>query len=200
MRSSTHGLAGAAALLLCAAAMPAAAQAPPRAALGPSAYVPTMADRLGVDDAVAAYRWGNENHDDKIKATAFAEGGVFTIVAGGQTVMRQVKRGDTMVNDAPPPPGPGGPGGSGGPGGPPPGGPPPGGAGQPPGEVWDVSLSDNWRWESPTRAVHYGYWLSIYQGTERLSTVGTPGHYEDVLEKVNGKWLFRERKVIVGQK
>lgn len=188
MLSPIQRLAAAAAgLLICTAATPAAAQAPARAALGPSTYIPTMEDRLGVEDAAAAYRWGNETRDSKIMASAFADGGVFSIIDKGQVVMRQVKRGDVMVNDLPPPPG--APGGG--------GGPPPG---QPPGVVWDMGLADNWRWESPTRAVHYGYWLSIYQGTGRLSTVGTPGHYEDVLEKVNGKWLFKERKVIVGER
>ncbi|EIZ80903.1 hypothetical protein WSK_0586 [Novosphingobium sp. Rr 2-17] len=123
---------------------------------------------------------------------------------------------------------PGGPGGPppGGMGGPPPGGmggPPPGGMGGPPGgpggtpggesegSVWHMPFADTFQFLSPTRATHYQYFLSVYPLPEktaatlqardkRLSAVGWPGHYEDILEKRNGEWRILQRKSFINAK
>lgn len=176
------------------------AQIPARAAIGPSAYVPGEKDWQGVEDALATYRWGLEHGDRRVKAMAFAEGGYDVIIVGGNEVSREVKRGADMVMEGPRavPPQSGGANAS-------------AAASPPPQEtapgpavtesaIWHVTMNDSWRWESRNRVVHYAYWLSIYPGSERLSTVGAPGHYEDVLERIDGKWLIRERKIFVGTK
>jgi hypothetical protein len=119
------------------------------------------------------------------------------------------------------PPGGGGgaggpPGGGGGAGGPPGGG---GGAGGPPGGgggVWHMPFASYFHFDSPTRATHYEYFLSIYPQAEgkagsggtqgagmsstRTSIVGWPGHYEDILEKRNGEWRILQRKSMINQK
>jgi len=102
---------------------------------------------------------------------------------------------------------------------PPPGanaGPPGPGAGAP-GEVWHLPLDSYIHFESATRATHYGYFLSIYPQPEkkaeggsvgpmpnasssRVSLVGWPGHYEDILEKRNGEWRILQRKSMINQK
>lgn len=112
--------------------------------------------------------------------------------------------------------------------GPPPGfngGPPGPNAGPPPGpggsaggeggqEVWHLPLDSYIHFESATRATHYEYFLSIYPQKEkkvegghtgnmqdtRVSIVGWPGHYEDILEKRNGEWRILSRKSMINQK
>lgn len=69
------------------------------------------------------------------------------------------------------------------------------------GNIWHFTGDDHYVFESPTRATHYGYWLDMTPGQDRKSSIGIPGHYEDVLVKEkNGEWLFKERKIIVGRK
>jgi hypothetical protein len=156
-----------------------------------SAFVPTMADYLGVYDALQRYRFGVEKHDQQMQDSAFWE--------------------------KPKPPAP------------PPGFvPPPGsnvGGGPPswddikkmPGfvEVWHLPLDSYIHFESATRATHYEYFLSIYPQPEkkvddqgnppnasssRVSIVGWPGHYDDILEKRNGEWRILQRKTLINEK
>ena len=157
----------------------------------PSGFVPTMADYLGVYDALQRYRFGVEKHDQKMQDSAFWE--------------------------KPKPPAPP-------PGFTPPPGSSPGGA--PPNwddirkmpgfvEVWHLPLDSYIHFESATRATHYEYFLSIYpqpekkvddQGNQpnasssRVSIVGWPGHYDDILEKRNGEWRILQRKSLINEK
>jgi hypothetical protein len=96
------------------------------------------------------------------------------------------------------------------PGGMPPGGGAPGGANME-GGVWHMPFADYFNFQSPTRATHYQYFLSIYpqpekQGADlrpidkRQSIVGWPGHYEDILEKRNGEWRILERRSAINAK
>ena len=174
-----------------------------------SRYVPTMADYLGIYDALQSYRYGVEKHDQKAHERAFWEDGVDIASPSPGQEFRM------PLNGLPPQPGPGQPG-------PPPGmGPPPGtnagpagpGAGGG-GEVWHLPLDSYIHFESATRATHYEYFLSIYPQPEkkieggnpvnmqsaRTSIVGWPGHYEDILEKRHGEWRILERKSMINQK
>jgi hypothetical protein len=183
-----------------------------------SGYVATMADYMGVQNALQRYRIGVEKHDQKMLESAFWDDAVNIAVPtpGGPEIRIPVKRG------GPPPPGAGQPGPN---AGPPPGptaGPPGagGGRGGPPNaagrvEVWHLPLDSYIHFESATRATHYGYFLSIYPQPEkqaldpssmpnasasRNSIVGWPGHYDDILEKRNGEWRILQRKSMINQK
>ena len=144
--------------LLAAAPALAAESAQPAA----SRYVPTMADYLGVYDALQNYRFGVEKHDQKALESAFWEDGAdIAVPSPGQEFRIPLKGG------APPQALAGQPGPNAGPPpgfGPPPGtnaGPPgPGGGGE--GEVWHLPLDSYIHFESATRATHYEYFLSIY--------------------------------------
>lgn len=200
------------------AAAPALALAAPPAAPEPataSRYVPTMADYLGVYDALQNYRFGVEKHDQKARESAFWEDGVDIAVPSPGQEFRIPLNGSF-----PPPASAGQPGPN---AGPPPGmGPPPGanggragpagGGGE--GEVWHLPLDSYIHFESATRATHYEYFLSIYPQPEkktadaspanmqgaRTSIVGWPGHYEDILEKRHGEWRILQRKSMINQK
>jgi len=132
--------------------------------------------------------------------------------------------GQAGANAGPPPgfnPGQAGPNGGPPPGagaGPPGAGPPGGGRGGGAragggGGVWHLPLDSYIHFDSPTRATHYEYFLSIYPQAEkqgetggvgfqnsRVSIVGWPGHYEDILEKRNGEWRILHRKSMINQK
>ncbi len=190
-----------------------------------SRYVPTMADYLGVYDALQHYRFGVEKHDQKMEESAFWDDAVNIAVPSPGQEIRMPVRGGGAPQPLSGPPGPNGgpppgfappPGGNAGPpspnGGPPPGFvPPPGGGG---GEVWHLPLDSYIHFESATRATHYEYFLSIYPQPERKHTegapggmqdsrtsiVGWPGHYEDILEKRHGEWRILQRKSMINQK
>ena len=228
--------------LLAAVPVLAADSAPAKA----SHFVPTMADYLGVYDALQNYRYGVEKHDDKAMEKAFWEDGANIAVPtpGGPEIRMPLKEGGPQPgragqpgpNGGPPPgftPPPGGAGGpppgftpppgaapNGGPPGAGPNGGPPGagaGGGAPAGGgggVWHMPLDSYIHFDSPTRATHYEYFLSIYPQPEkkraegatgpmqdsRVSIVGWPGHYEDILEKRHGEWRILQRKSMINQK
>jgi hypothetical protein len=206
-----RGALAASVVALVAAAPALAAETAQPAASG---FEPTMADYLGIYDALQRYRIGVQKHDQEMERSAFWE-----------------DAGRGRGGNAGPPPGAN----AGQPGpnaGPPPGlAPPPGAnAGQPgrgggrgapnweelkkmPGfvEVWHLPLDSYIHFESPTRATHYEYFLSIYPQPEkkgegisnmeaRTSIVGWPGHYDDVLEKRNGEWRILQRKMAMNEK
>jgi len=214
-----EGLRGALAaslMALCAIA-PAMAKAADSAA---HRYVPTMADYLGVYDALQNYRFGVEKHDQKALASAFWEDGVHIAVPNpGQEFRIPINgsapppsRNGQPDPNAGPPPGVGPPPGLGPAPGPNAGPPSPGGGGE--GEVWHLPLDSYIHFESATRATHYEYFLSIYPQPEkksegehqgnmsssRTSIVGWPGHYEDILEKRHGEWRILQRKSMINQK
>ncbi len=198
------------------AAAPVHAQTAPTSAPG---FTPTMADWMAVNDLMHRYRLGVEQHDDASLRGAFWEDGRnIAIPSPGMEIVMP------LDGSAPrPPPGftppPGSPGGPpAGAGGPPPGmsGPPPG-AGGPPGPpddgyiVWHLPFESSFHFESPTRATHYQYFLSIYPEPEnrqpglparetRRSIVGWPGHYEDILEKRGNEWRILERRTYINAK
>jgi hypothetical protein len=174
-------------------------------------YVPTMADYLGVYDALQNYRFGVEKHDQKALQSAFWEDGVdIAVPSPGQEIRIPLNGGMPSPTAAgrpasqfsPPPSANLAP-------------PAPGGGGE--GEVWHLPLDSYIHFESATRATHYEYFLSIYPQPEkkpegenvgkmqnasafRTSIVGWPGHYEDILEKRHGEWRILQRKSMINQK
>lgn len=203
-------LAASAVALLAATPVLAAKAAQPAA----SGYIPTMADYLGVYDALQRYRFGVEKHDQKTLASAFWEDGVDIAVPNPGQEIRMPLTGIFPPASAGPPGSNAGPS--------PPGlQPPPGitagpvgpGGGRE-GEVWHLPLDSYIHFDSATRATHYEYFLSIYPQPEkkaeagsqgnmssvRTSIVGWPGHYEDILEKRHGEWRIFQRKSMINQK
>ncbi len=72
------------------------------------------------------------------------------------------------------------------------------GNGNPP---WHLSLSHHFEFQSPRRATHYGYFVSVYPDLKSKTTiVGLPGHYDDILEKRNGEWRILQRTTVIGVK
>jgi len=234
-----EGLRGAVAAGVLAVLAAAPALAADAAHPAASRYVPTMADYLGVYDALQHYRFGVEKHDQKMEESAFWDDAVnIAVPSPGQEIRMPVRGGGLPqplsgppgANGGPPPgfgPPPGANAGPPGPnGGPPPGfTPPPGGPGGPPGpnggpppggggDVWHLPLDSYIHFDSATRATHYEYFLSLYPQPEkkraegatgnmqdsRISIVGWPGHYEDILEKRHGEWRILTRKSMINQK
>lgn len=215
MRDMKLAMALAGSVLTFAAAAGAQAQTAPAAAT----YHPTVDDWVGVNDAVDNYTLGLEQHDmarfDRAfwpEATIIAEpepGKSFTMPYRAAAMPPPSAGGAPGGPPGSPPPGfppPGGPGGPGAPGAPAgPGAAPAGmprvnaiGNGNPP---WHLSLSHHFEFQSATRATHYGYFVSVYPDlATKITTVGLPGHYEDVLEKRNGEWRILQRKTVIGAK
>jgi hypothetical protein len=198
LAASVVALLAAAPALVAEAAQPAA-----------SHYVPTMADYLGVYDALQNYRWGVEKHDQKALERAFWEDGTnIAVPSPGQEINMPLKEGGGPPQ--PPSGGPPGPGagpppgfnaGQPGPnGGPPPGfAPPPGANAGPPGAgggagggggggggVWHLPLDSYIHFDSATRATHYEYFLSIYPQPERKRAEGATGSMQDSRTSIVG--------------
>lgn len=189
-----------------------------------SAYTPTMKDWMSIQEAMHNYHEGLDKHDNKIMAKAFAEDGVLGLSDDRGMELRVVGRDKIaaggLMGGGPPkaaegagavPGAPGAlavgepsPGFQGGPPAAAQGTPASGGAGELPagmGNIWHFTGDDHYVFESPTRVTHYGYWLDMHPGEDRKSTIGIPGHYDDVLVKQkNGEWLFQQRQIIVGRK
>ena len=162
-----------------------------------SKYTPTVQDLMSIQEAMTTYHDGLDLHDNKTMAKAFTEDATLTLVVNDRasSVTGRDKIAVTGIPGAGPPPNPGAAGGG--------AGAPPAGGNQA-GELWHFSGNDKFTFESPTLVRHYGYWLSLNAppgGGGGNSAVGSPGHYEDVLIKQkDGRWLFKERKIIVGKK
>lgn len=181
----------------------------PAASTAASSYKPTVDDWVGVNAAVDNYTLGLELHDMARFDKAFWPEA--TIVAQPEPGMsfsmpyRQAAEGPPKPpagGGAMPPPPAGMPK-------PPAGGPPMPAPGTPGGvngigtnvAPWHLSLSHHFEFQSPTRATHYGYFVSVYPDLQTKKTVvGLPGHYDDVLEKRNGEWRILERKTVIGVK
>jgi hypothetical protein len=170
----------------------AAAIAPVRAA--ESEYTPTTKDMMSIQGAMDRYHEGLDKHDNKLMASAFTQDGTLALINHGKTMTTvghdQMAIGGLLGSEPPPPP----------PGAPP--GTPSGAPAVEPGELWHFSdINGHFKFESPTRATHYAYWMDVHVHEEsNSSTLGIPGHYEDVFVKRNGQWLFLARKVFVGTK
>ena len=182
------GIGGACLLVIAGVAC---AQAP-AASKAASSYKPTIEDWVGVNDAVDNYTLGLELHDMARFDKAFWPEA--TIVAQPEPGMRFTMPYRQAAEGPPKPPAGGG------------AMPPPGTPGGVNGigtnvAPWHLSLSHHFEFQSPTRATHYGYFVSVYPDLETKKTVvGLPGHYDDILEKRKGEWRILERKTVIGAK
>lgn len=144
-------------------------------------YKPTVEDWVGVNAAVDNYTLGLDLHDPARFDKAFwPEAKIIAQPEPGKSFTMPYRAA------AEPPP------------------PPPGGAPRlnvigtstPP---WHLSLSHHFEFQSATKATHYGYFISVYPDLKtKISTVGLPGHYEDVLEKRSGEWRILQRTTVIG--
>ena len=151
----------------------------------PTGYKPTVDDWVAVNAAVENYTLGLELHDSARFDKAFWPEA--TIVAQPEPGMsfsmpyRQAQAGPPK---------------------PPPGAPMPKGnaiGGDIP--PWHLALSHHFEFLSATRATHYGYFISVYPDLKtKMTTVGLPGHYEDILEQRNGEWRILQRTTVIGVK
>lgn len=148
-------------------------------------YTPTIDDWVGVNAAVDNYTLGLELHDPARTDKAFWPQATITMQPEpGKSITVPLQQ-----FEAGPPK-------------------PVGGGGAPLVNVigtdippWHLALSHHFEFQSPTRATHYGYFLSIYPDLKtKKSTVGLPGHYDDILEKRNGEWRIIQRTTAVGAK
>ncbi|MFA9216782.1 MAG: hypothetical protein ACEQSK_06715 [Sphingomonadaceae bacterium] len=169
-------------------------------------YKPTVDDWMGVNAAVDNYTLGLELHDSARFHKAFwPEAMIIVQPEPGKSFSMPYRQAEA----GPPKPPPGAPM-------PPPGGlmPPPGAPMLPPGapmpkgnaigtdaEPWHLALSHHFEFQSPTRATHYGYFISVYPDLKtKMTTAGLPGHYDDILEQRNGEWRIIQRKTVIGAK
>lgn len=162
-----------------------------------STYVPTMKDMMSIQGALHRYHEGLDKHDNKLMASAFSDDGVIVMMVEGRELGTLNRAQITLTGAG---------------GRPPPGGapgsvpaPPPGAPPLPPaepGDLWHFTdINSYFKFESPTRVTHYAYWMDVHVHQDsHSSTLGVPGHYEDVLIKRNGEWLFLSRKICVGTK
>jgi len=166
-----------------------------------SAYQPTIDDWVGVNAAVDNYTLGLELHDLVRFDKAFWPEA--TIIAEPQPGLRFSMPYRQAAAEPPKLPAGGAPALP--PGVPPlpPGVVPPGGGnaignGIPP---WHLSLSHHFEFQSATRATHYGYFISVYPDPKtKMTVVGLPGHYDDILEKRHGEWRILQRTTVIGVK
>jgi hypothetical protein len=147
-------------------------------------YKPTIDDWIGVNAAVDNYTLGLEQHDMARFDKAFwPEGKIVIQPEPGKSFTVPYRQAE----------------------GPP---PRPGGAAAPAGNAigtniapWHLALSHHFEFQSATRATHYGYFLSIYPDLKtKTTTVGLPGHYDDILEKRGGEWRILQRTTAIGVK
>ena len=151
-----------------------------------SRFVPTMADYLSVYDVLQRYRMGLAKHDQKIMDSTYwvapkpmtPPPGFVPLAGAGGPSFDELKKMPGFV------------------------------------DTWDLPLDSYIHFESATRATHYEYFLPIYPQPEkpraegatagfqdsRVSTVGWPGHYEDILEKRHGEWRILDRKMMMNKK
>jgi hypothetical protein len=177
----------------------------------PTIYKPTVEDWVGVNAAVDNYTLGLELHDLALVDKAFwPEATITAQPEPGMSFTMPYK----AATGGPPPPGSMPPGMPPPPSGAVPAGPPPGAPPMPPGGMrsgtnaigndiapWHLALNHHFEFQSATRATHYGYFVSVYPDLKtKVTTVGLPGHYDDVLEKRNGEWRILQRKTVIGVK
>ena len=179
-------------------------------------YTPSTKDMMSLQATMHRYHEGLDQHDNKLMASAFTEDGTVAVIVNGK-LNRSVTRDQIAVNGLMGGGPPGAPGEGAVAGGPPPGGstapaagpvgPPASGPGalqasEGMGDLWHFTEIDSYfKFESPTRATHYAYWMDVHVHEQsHSSTLGVPGHYDDVFVKRHGQWLFLSRKIVVGTK
>ncbi|GEM_PF-2684972 len=182
MRCKMKYLAGMAGACLLMAAGGAYAQGATASAAAP-AYKPTVDDWVGVNAAVDNYTLGLELHDPARSDKAFwPEAIIIMQPEPGKSITIPYRQNETA--------------------------PPKSAGGAPMANVigtdippWHLALSHHFEFQSPTRATHYGYFLSVYPDLKaKTTTVGLPGHYEDILEKRDGEWRILQRTTVIGAK
>lgn len=148
-------------------------------------YKPTIDDWVGVNAAVDNYTLGLELHDPARYDKAFwPEANIIAQPEPGKSFSMPYRQGE--AGPPKPPPGAGAPATNA------------IGTDIPP---WHLALSHHFEFQSPTRATHYGYFLSVYPDLKtKTTTVGLPGHYDDILEKRGGEWRILQRTTAVGTK
>jgi hypothetical protein len=151
-------------------------------------YKPTIDYWVGVNAAVNNYTLGLELHDSARFDKAFwPEATITAQPEPGMSFSMPYKQAEA------------------GPPKPPPGAPMPPmpkgnaiGGDNPP---WHLALSHHFEFQSPTRATHYGYFISVYPDLKtKMTTTGLPGHYDDILEQRNGEWRILQRTTVIGAK
>jgi len=153
-------------------------------------YNPTIDDWVGVNTAVDDYMLGLELHDQARFDRAFWPDAVVIAepVPGISFKMPYKQAGEF----GPPPANmkkiPGLPG----------GGRNAAGGMNPP---WHLTLNHHFEFQDATHATNYGYFISVYPDLKtKLTVVGLPGHYADLLEKRNGEWRIIQRTTVIGVK
>lgn len=168
-----------------------------------SAYTPTMKDMMSIEAAMHRYHEGLDKSEYKVMASAFTPDGTLTIIDHGKAqkpVSHDQIAVGALYGDAPPP------GARGGtpavPNGTSPAAPDRNTPAMDMGALWHFTeVNSYFEFESATRATHYAYWMDVHVHEEsHSSTLGVPGHYEDVFVKRNGEWLILSRKILVGTK
>lgn len=148
-------------------------------------YKPTVDDWVGVNAAVNNYTLGLELGDlERFDKAFWPEATIIVQPGPGMSMTIPYRQAA-----APPPK-------------------PPAGSGAPQGNAigndlpaWHLPLSNHFEFQSPTRATHYGYFITAYPDLEKkTTTMGLPGHYEDTLEQRNGEWRILQRTTVIGVK
>ena len=60
-----------------------------------------------------------------------------------------------------------------------------------------IVTNSSYDFVSPGEVRHYGYWITMVGDMQKGFTVPAMGHYEDVLVKQDGRWLFKARKLVL---
>jgi hypothetical protein len=60
-----------------------------------------------------------------------------------------------------------------------------------------IVTNSSFEFVGDSEARHYGYWITMVGDMQKGFTVPAMGHYEDVLVKANGRWLFKSRKLVL---
>jgi hypothetical protein len=69
---------------------------------------------------------------------------------------------------------------------------------QPPGMLMHhIVTNSSYDFVSENEVRHYGYWITMVGDMQNGFTVPAMGHYEDVVAKENGRWLFKARKLVL---
>lgn len=60
-----------------------------------------------------------------------------------------------------------------------------------------IVTNSSYDFVSDSEVRHYGYWITMVGDMQNGFTVPAMGHYEDVVVKENGRWLFKARKLVL---
>lgn len=60
-----------------------------------------------------------------------------------------------------------------------------------------IITNSSYDFVSDSEVHHYGYWITMVGDMQNGFTVPAMGHYEDVVVRENGRWLFKSRKLVL---